>query len=119
VTYDPFVPDFATPGGKFDLITCFETLEHMPDPVAGIGAIMAHLDELGLVLFSMMLQPADFDRLGMNWWYVGPRNGHISLLSRSALAKAWGRHGFRTGSFDDNMHVAFRTLPDFARHLAK
>ena len=36
-----------------------------------------------------------------------------------ALAKAWGRHGFRTGSFDDNMHVAFRTLPDFARHLGK
>jgi hypothetical protein len=41
------------------------------------------------------------------------------LFSRSALAKAWGRHGFRTGSFDDNMHVAFRTLPDFARHLVK
>jgi hypothetical protein len=71
------------PGGKFDLITCFETLEHMPG------------------------------------WYVGPRYGHISLLSRSALAKAWGRHGFCTGSFDDNMHLAFRTLPDFARHLAK
>lgn len=96
-----------------------QTLEHMPDPGAGIGAIVAHLDELGLVLFSTMPHPADFDRLGINWWYVGPRNGHISLLSRSALAKAWGRHDFRTGSFDDNMHVAFRTLPDFARHLAK
>jgi 2-polyprenyl-6-hydroxyphenyl methylase/3-demethylubiquinone-9 3-methyltransferase len=121
VTYDPFVPEFATPppGGKFDLITCFETLEHMPDPVAGIGDIVAHLDEPGLVLFSTLLQPADFDRHGMGWWYVGPRNGHISLFSRSALVKAWGRHGFRTGSFDDNMHVAFRTLPDFARHLAK
>ena len=47
------------------------------------------------------------------------RNGHISLFSRSALAKAWGRHGCRTGSFDDNMHVAFRTLPDFARRLAE
>ena len=120
VTYDPFVPDFASPpAGKYDLITCFETIEHMPDPVAGIGDIVAHLDEPGLVLFSTMLQPADFDQLGMNWWYVGPRNGHISLFSRSALAKAWGRHGYRTGSFDDNMHVAFRTLPDFARHLAK
>ena len=121
MTYDPFVPEFATPpAGKFDLITCFETLEHMPDPVAGIGAIAARLDEPALVLFLTLPQPADFDRHGMNWWYVGPRNGqHISLLSRSALAKAWGRHGFRTGSFDDNMHVAFRTLPDFARHLAK
>jgi len=120
VTYDPFVPDFASPPpGKFDFITCFETLEHMPDPVAGIGDIVAHLDEPGLVLFSTMLQPADFDQLGMGWWYVGPRNGHISMFSRSALAKAWGRHGCRTGSFDDNMHVAFRTLPDFARHWAK
>jgi len=120
ITYDPFVPDFATrPDGKFDLVTCFETLEHMPDPVAGIGDIVAQLDEPGLVLFSTLLQPADFDQLGMNWWYVGPRNGHISLFSRTALAKAWGRHGFRTASFDDNMHVAFRTLPDFARHLAK
>jgi 2-polyprenyl-6-hydroxyphenyl methylase/3-demethylubiquinone-9 3-methyltransferase len=120
VTYDPFVPEFANPpGGKYDLITCFETLEHMPDPLAGIGDIVAHLDEPGLVLFSTMLQPADFDRLGMDWWYVGPRNGHISLFSRGALAKAWGRHGYRTGSFDDNMHVAFRTLPEFARHLAK
>ena len=120
VTYDPFVPEFATPPpGKFDLITCFETLEHMPDPLGGIGDIVAHLDEPGLVLFSTMLQPADFDQLGMDWWYVGPRNGHISMFSRGALAKAWGRHGYRTGSFDDNMHVAFRTLPEFARHLAK
>jgi hypothetical protein len=57
VTYD-----HTPPGGKFDLITCFETLEHMPDPVAGMGAIVAHLDELGLVLFSPMLRPADFER---------------------------------------------------------
>ena len=120
VTYDPFVPEFANPPrGKYDLITCFETLEHMPNPVAGIGDIVAYLDEPGLVLFSPQLQPADFEQLGIGWWYVGPRNGHISMFSRSALAKAWGRHGYRTGSFDDNMHVAFRTLPDFARHLSK
>ncbi|HLZ01786.1 MAG TPA: class I SAM-dependent methyltransferase, partial [Bradyrhizobium sp.] len=37
VTYDPMVPDHATPPqGKFDLVTCFETLEHLPDPVAGV-----------------------------------------------------------------------------------
>src|SRR5512143_228239 len=120
VTCDPFAPEFAKPPAeKFDLVTCFETLEHMPDPVAGIGDIVAHLAEPGLVLFSTLLQPADFDRLGMTWWYVGPRNGHISLFNRSALAKAWARHGCRTGSFNDNLHVAFRTLPDFARRLSR
>jgi 2-polyprenyl-3-methyl-5-hydroxy-6-metoxy-1,4-benzoquinol methylase len=45
-TYDPFVPEYAAaPAGKFGLITCFETLEHMPDPVKGIGAIVEKLAE--------------------------------------------------------------------------
>ena len=58
----------------------------------------------------------DFDKLGMNWWYVGPRNGHISMFSRDALIKAWRSHGCQTGSFNDKLHVAFRTMPDFAKH---
>jgi hypothetical protein len=117
-TYDPFVPEYANaPEGKFNLITCFETLEHIPDPLKGIGAIVKHLADPGLVLFSTMVQPQDFDKLGMRWWYVGPRNGHISMFSRDALAKAWGLHGCQIRSFNDNVHIAFRTLPDFARNL--
>jgi hypothetical protein len=120
VTYDPFVPEHAMPPeGRYELITCFETLEHMPDPMAGIGAILAHLAEPGLVFFSTLLQPQDFHAVGLKWWYVGPRNGHISMFSRDALVKAFGRHGYRTGSFNDNLHVAFRTVPEFAKHLLK
>jgi SAM-dependent methyltransferase len=119
-TYDPFVPEYsAAPAGKFGLITCFETLEHMPDPVKSIGAIVEKLAEPGLVLFSTLLQPPDIDTLGLNWWYVGPRNGHISLFSRDALVKAWRRHGCQTGSFNVNLHIAFRTLPEFAKRLLK
>ena len=117
-TFDPFVADFTRrPAGKFDLITCFETLEHMPDPMAGIASILASMKETGLVLFSTLVQPSDFEAHGVNWWYVGPRNGHVSIFSRSALARAWQHHGCQTLSFNDNVHIAFRTLPDFARHL--
>ncbi|HYC16051.1 MAG TPA: class I SAM-dependent methyltransferase [Pseudolabrys sp.] len=119
-TYDPFVPEYARPPeDKFNLVTCFETLEHMPDPVKGIGAIVAHLADPGLVLFSTLLQPQNFDQLGLNWWYVGPRNGHISMFSRDAHIKAWHFHGFQTRSFNDNLHIAFRTIPEFAKHLVK
>jgi len=119
-TYDPFVQEYAKPpDGKFNLITCFETLEHMPDPLKGIGAIVERLADPGLVLFSTLLQPPDFEKLGMNWWYVGPRNGHVSMFSRDALVKAWRSHGCQTGSFNDNLHVAFHAMPDFARHLFK
>ncbi|EJN14178.1 hypothetical protein PMI42_02261 [Bradyrhizobium sp. YR681] len=117
-TFDPFVADFARPlEEKFDIVTCFETLEHMPDPTAGIAAIVASMKETGLVLFSTLVQPPDFEMLGVNWWYVGPRNGHVSIFSRAALVRAWRSHGYQTASFDDNLHMAFRSLPEFARHL--
>lgn len=119
-TYDPFVADYARrPEGTFDLVTCFETIEHMPDPMAGIAAILASLAEPGLVLFSTLLQPQDFDKLSLNWWYVGPRNGHVSIFSRNALVLAWRHYGYQTASFNDNLHVAFQTLPAFAKHLLK
>jgi len=118
VTYDPMVPEHAIrPEGKFDLVTCFETLEHMPDPNAGIALIIDCLTETGLVFYSTYAQPAEFDKEGLAWWYVGPRNGHISIFSRQALSIAWGRHGYRSVSFSDNFHLAFRRLPAFLAHL--
>lgn len=120
VTYDPFVAEFAKPPqGTFDLVTCFETLEHMPDPIAATAAIGSYVSDPGLVLFSTLLQPPDFDTLGLKWWYVGPRNGHVSMFSRQALALAWRRHGFQTASLTDNLHLAFKNMPAFAKRGGK
>jgi 2-polyprenyl-3-methyl-5-hydroxy-6-metoxy-1,4-benzoquinol methylase len=113
VTYDPMVPEYARqPEGKFDLVTCFETLEHLPDPVAGIERIVDCVAEPGAVFYSTLTQPADFDKQGVGWWYVGPRNGHISMFTKQALALAWARHGFKTAALNDNLHLAFRTMPE-------
>jgi 2-polyprenyl-6-hydroxyphenyl methylase/3-demethylubiquinone-9 3-methyltransferase len=79
--------------------------------VAGVAEIVKHVGEPGAVFYSTMTQPDDFDRQGMSWWYVGPRNGHISIFSKQALATAWARHGYRTVSFNAGTHLAFRTLP--------
>ena len=118
VTYDPLVPAFAErPADKFDLVTSFETLEHLPDPLAGIRSILEFAADPGLIFFTTALQPADFDELRLNWWYAGPRNGHISLFSRQALTIAWGRYDYRVASLGDNIHFAFRTLPAYLGHL--
>ena len=121
-TYDPFHPDHrARPQGTFSLVTCFETLEHMPDPKAGAADIASFLpDESaggGMVLFSTLVQPADFAAQGMRWWYIGPRNGHVTLHTRASLAALWKPLGLQVASFNDNMHAAFRTIPAFARHV--
>jgi 2-polyprenyl-6-hydroxyphenyl methylase/3-demethylubiquinone-9 3-methyltransferase len=120
VSYDPMVPAHARrPQGKFELVTCFETLEHLPDPVGGIALLAECVAEPGLAHISTFAQPADFATIGLNWWYVAPRNGHISIFSRKALALAFGRHGYKTVSLSDNLHFAFRTLPTFADQLSK
>ena len=67
VTYDPMVPEYACrPDGKFDLVTCFETLEHLPDPTAGIAQIVDCVADPGLILFTTLVLPADFDTQRLN-----------------------------------------------------
>jgi SAM-dependent methyltransferase len=112
VTFDPLVPEYAvSPEGKFDLVTSFETFEHMPDPVAGIETVVKFAAEPGLIFFTTLMQPADIEKQRLAWWYAGPRNGHVSLFSREALQRAWGRHGYKVSTISDNAHLAFRTLP--------
>jgi hypothetical protein len=116
--YDPFHPDHRTrPEGRFDLVTCFETLEHMPDPVAGAADIASFLAEEAMVIFSTLVQPSDFTAQGMAWWYIGPRNGHVTLHTAASLAALWTPLGLQARSFNDNLHAAFRAIPPFARHL--
>jgi 2-polyprenyl-6-hydroxyphenyl methylase/3-demethylubiquinone-9 3-methyltransferase len=116
VSYDPIVPELAQrPEGKFDLVTCIETMEHMPDPLAGIASIVDCAADPGLVFYSTMLVPQDIDARGLSWWYVGPRNGHVSLFTQQALAIAWSRHGYKTVSLNDGVHFAFRTLPAYLK----
>ncbi len=117
-TYDPFVASHdARPAGRFDCVLCFEVLEHSIDPARSIAEMNESLTENGLILFSTLLQPADIDRQGLNWWYAAPRNGHVSLYSRASLAKLVRPFGLRFRSFNESFHVLYRDVPAFARHF--
>ena len=119
-TYDPFTPEFdKLPDRKFNIVSCFETFEHVPDPHRLIETIAKCVEDNGMVVFSTLIQPPHFEKIGLGWWYLGPRNGHISLFTPKALAELWGRQGFRFGSLNNNLHVAFREIPEFARHLMR
>ncbi len=119
-SYDPFVPQHADrPTGRFDCIACFEVLEHSTDPSRTIAEMSELLSDPGLIVLSTLLQPADIERQGLNWWYAGPRNGHVSLYSRESLERLLAPFGFRFGSFNDGLHVLFREVPEFARHLIR
>jgi SAM-dependent methyltransferase len=118
-TYDPFSTFSARPQGPFDLITCFEVLEHSPSPDRTVSDMNRLLADEGIILFSTLTQPANLDELGLSWWYAGPRNGHVSLYSQRALAMLFEKNGLQLVSFSELVHMAFRKLPAFAAHLVR
>ncbi len=114
-TYDPFMPPYdQRPARRYNIITCFETLEHSNDPANTAAEMIRYLEDDGLIIMSTLLQPAEFDQIGLSWWYVGPRNGHISLQSQKSLTRLWASKGFTVMSLNANIHFAFRRFPAFA-----
>jgi len=116
-TYDPFSSFNQLPQEKFDFITCFEVMEHVPSPKDTVATMVSLLKQPGIILFSTLVQPENFDAIGLNWWYASPRNGHISLYSLHALALLFQPHGMKVGSFSPDMHIAYAQIPQFASHL--
>jgi 2-polyprenyl-6-hydroxyphenyl methylase/3-demethylubiquinone-9 3-methyltransferase len=115
--YDPFVPQHAVkPQQKYPCIVSFEVLEHSTHPGQTVREMDSLLADVGLILFSTLLQPADIEAQGLSWWYAGPRNGHVSLFSRNSLLALVRPLGVQLASFNDNLHLLFRQIPDFARH---
>jgi SAM-dependent methyltransferase len=117
-TYDPFMPPYdRRPMRRYDIVTCFETMEHSPDPVGTANEILAFLEDGGLIILSTLLQPSEFDKIGLAWWYAGPRNGHVSLQSQKSFKHLWVSKGLTLTSLNANMHFVFRSLPEFARGI--
>jgi SAM-dependent methyltransferase len=86
-SYDPFSSP-SRPKGRFDLVTCFEVLEHTAAPMATMADIASLLEPSGSVIFSTGIQMPNMNEIRANWWYVGPRNGHASIFTLNALALA-------------------------------
>ena len=118
--YDPLVEKFATlPKGRFDVVLCFEVLEHLTDPVRACRDIADLRADKGIVLHSTLLQPQSIDEVKLDWWYAGPRNGHFSLFGADSLKILWGRFGLSVTSMNHDIHIAYKCIPDFAAHILK
>ena len=91
-SYDPFAHP-QRPVGQFDLITCNEVVEHSAWPRRTFEDILSLLAPGGIVLIGQSLQPPDIDVIRGDWWYIAPRNGHVSTYSRESfdfIARTYG-----------------------------
>jgi Methyltransferase domain len=90
--YDPFsAPE--RPQSKFELITCIEVIEHSTDPVATLRDMAELLAEGGGIIATQLFQPPDIGAIRANWWFIGPRNGHVSFFTEQTFAAMAERAG--------------------------
>jgi hypothetical protein len=114
--YDPFVPEFSLPpAGTYDLILSIEVMEHAAAPLELVRDIARFAGPTTVVLFSTLLQPPDILKLGMNWWYIGPRNGHLTLHTQKSLEALGAQLGWQLASFDGGLHLYYRQIPEWLK----
>jgi 2-polyprenyl-3-methyl-5-hydroxy-6-metoxy-1,4-benzoquinol methylase len=92
-------------GSKFAMVTAFEVVEHLPDPVAELESMLQLSDT---ILLTTELQPENAAALS-GWRYFAPETGqHISLLHRDSLAALARRLGLHVLTRKD-IHLLSKT----------
>ena len=90
----------------FDIVFSSEVFEHVVNPEDTIKQICELTDSSGFVLFSTSLQPKDIEQIKCNWWYISPRNGHISIYTERSLEIAFDNVGMKYLKLSDEWHIA-------------
>jgi hypothetical protein len=83
------------------------------------------LTDRGCIILGETLQPADIGTIRANWWYVAPRNGHVSTFADRTLAalaaqlglifhRGTGHHALRSPGEGPHARIAER----FGRPIA-
>jgi len=84
-SYDPYGENQQLAAETFDIVTAFEVIEHSTNPAATLDEILRKVSSGGLVLVGQTIQPEDIDDIRADWWYIAPRNGHVSFYSHKTL----------------------------------
>jgi hypothetical protein len=108
---------FEAEGTGFDLLTAFEMLEHVLDPVAEIDGMLADADVA--VVSTELIQTAETPRA--DWWYLGPGHGqHIGFFRRRTLALIADKVGCAFASDGRSLHLfSRRRIPSCWRTLQR
>ncbi len=89
---------------RYDIITAFEVLEHLPDPLQEIEKM---LNKSNIILFSTVVydKKMNYPQLD-DWWYYVPEEGqHIVFYSNMTLKKIAKKFNINYYSINSSLHI--------------
>lgn len=79
--------------GKYDVVTCWDVIEHLESPADAIGQIRSHLAPGGRLFISTPDAGSLVARvMGSRWHYLDPVQ-HLNVFSRRNLTRLLSAHG--------------------------
>lgn len=112
-SYDPYSNNIKSTN-TFDFITAFEVFEHSLNIDSTIKEIKALLNRDGVILFTTLF--AD-KYTTIDWWYILPRNGHISIVSESGMKILAKQNNLFIHSISESIHILSPTRNSFKNLL--
>ena len=104
----------------FDIVTCFDVLEHIENPEDTFQKISRYLNDEGILLISV----PNLDSIGRKWkknnWFGYRDKTHISLFSEKKWLEMLKKNKFEIlDKFYDGLWDSpyFKSVPNFLQHL--
>jgi 2-polyprenyl-6-hydroxyphenyl methylase/3-demethylubiquinone-9 3-methyltransferase len=114
--YNPFSDkNDPLPNGPYDLISCIEVMEHTTDPKVIVQTVTNLVNENGAVFFFNPHSAKNILLDRLDWWYIRPRNGHVSIYTNKSLQHLWSVHGLDLYHPNEGIHIAIRGNPKFLK----
>lgn len=103
--------------GNFNVITAIEVFEHIPFPISGMEDLLRYAANDCLLIVGTQVTDGQMNNSRLDWWYAGPRNGHVTLHSRTSLGLLFARYGFSYYSPSSSLHIGVRGTPPDPRFV--
>lgn len=91
---------------RFDMITAFEVLEHSPTPKETLKEMIQWLKPGGQILITTLSNDILQGKRDPTYWYLAPRNGHVSMFSNKSLEELFSTVGMKVQHLAWNTHLA-------------
>ena len=101
----------SDPIGTFGLVTAFEVFEHTPAPIETLREIVRFCDATEPLIFFSTYTIDALPPRNMDFWYLAPRNGHITVHTEASLQALFASMDLRVHHFGEGWHLGYRTLP--------